>query len=235
MAPNTPEENNGCSHTRTTRFCLCSHHHLWLQWKLHPTPPADSALLRASQDVAPVATPVSAVSPSLLDLYYDHLCITVSYDPSLRNPPSILSSLLFSISLASTSPLSPSLHEMVLVHITYILPESKVNSWASVTHLWAFGTFSHLSLKKLFLWISLMPPSLVFILFTSAPFQVPSLSFSSTNSEWQLAQGSVFGPLVFTFTHTCYGSQSLLWLHSLYLLSDELQIFISDWDFSSEI
>lgn len=70
--------------------------------------------------------------------------------------------------------------------------------------------------------------------FTSTPFQVPSLSFS-TNSEWQLAQGSVFGPLVFTFTHSCYGSQPLLWLHNLHLLPDELQIFISDWDFSSEI
>lgn len=96
------------------------------------------------------------------------------------------------------------------------------------------GRLTHLatsSLKKLFLWISLMPPSLVFILFTSAP----SLSFSSTNSEWQLAQGSVFGLLVFTFTLSCYGSQPLLWLHSLHLLSDELQILISDWDFSSEI
>ena len=89
------------------------------------------------------------------------------------------------------------------------------------------GRLTHLatsSLKKLFLWISLMPPSLDFILFTSAP----TLSFSSTSSEWQVAQGSVFGPLVFTFTHSCYGSQPLLWLHGLHRLSDELQIFISD-------
>lgn len=220
MAPNTPEENNDAVTQETTWFCLCSHHHLWLQWKLHPTPPADSAPPQSfsgrcscSHSQGQLFLPI--IGPLLWSPVHHCVPMTLLWETSHPLIPLVLTLSCFNQLLVPIITWNGS--------CPYHLHLARVKGQFSEPQLLISGRLAHLatppwrSFFSGFLWCHLpwFSSCSPLLLFRSLHFPSPPPTL-----EWQLVQGSVFGPLVFTFTHTCYGSQSLLWLHSLYLLSD---------------
>lgn len=185
MAPNTPEEN--------------SH---WMQ--SHRKPPDSSAsaptttfdysgnciprvqlillLSELSQECCSRSAPASAVSPH----YWTFIMITcASLCPMnlFEKPSRSSSSLLFSISLASTSPLSPSLAWNG--SCPYHLHLARVKGQFLSPQLLISGRLAWLAtlLEEAFsldFWCHLSLPSCSLLLL----FRVPSLSFSSTNLKW---------------------------------------------------